>query len=362
VLFFKKDDTVTQKSVIVKSTINIQQQGATMARISFFKNYKSKDYYFFDRIVKEQFEVASTGIFVHKYTGPVMEDGTANPDVIGELQIQDLLLLENRDRTYDPDVYELKGHYQLGDHDFDLGQFGLFLQSDTIYVTFHINDMMERLGRRLMSGDVLEMQHLRDDSGLDQNKAPSRKFYVVQDASKSADGYSPTWYPHIWRVKCTPLEDSQEYKQIMEQVEDDGTTLRDNQSVLAQTLNIMDAIVAAAEETAPLTTYDVHHLANFEADTPLVSHGTPIPEGNSFPPTPRQGDKFIRSDFKPSRSFEFRDRRWHRLYDNVSGTSWIDRTVNGATYVDNPNTTIVGGREFSERQALSKVIKPKTDN
>jgi hypothetical protein len=331
-----------------------------MARISFWKDHKGKDYYFFDRIVKEQFEVASTGIHVHKYTGPVMEDGTANPAIIDELQIQDVLLMENRDRTYDPDVYELKGHYQLGDHDFDLGQFGLFLQSDTIYVTFHINDMVNRMGRRLMSGDVLEMLHMRDDGGLDENKDPSRKFYVVQDASKSSDGYSPTWYAHIWRVKCTPLEDSQEFKSILTQVGEDDTTIRDNQSVLARTLNITEEIVKMAEENSPLTTYDVSHLANFEAPAPFVNHGPTIPSGNIFPSTPRVGDKFTRLDFIPPRTFEYRANRWHRIEANTE--SWLDKTVNGATFLDNKNTTIVGGNEFPERQALSKVIKPKTDN
>lgn len=332
-----------------------------MARLSLWKNYKSKDYYFVDRIVKEQFEVGGTGIFVHKYAGPVTETGAVSPDILGELQIQDVVLMENRDRNYEPDVYELRGHYTLGDHDFDLSQFGLFLQTDTVYITFHMNDMAERLGRRLMSGDVLELQHMRDDLGLDQNKAPSRKFYVVQDASKSAEGYSATWYPHLWRVKCTPLEDSQEFKQIMEQLNEDGSTIRDAQSTFAQALNITDSIVAIAEATVPSTEPDVGHLANYQPNTFTFDYGATIAQGDTFPGVPQQNDKFIRTDFKPNRLFEFRDRRWHRLYDNVDGNTWIDRTANGATFLNNQNTTIVGGKEFSERQALSKVIKPKTD-
>lgn len=332
-----------------------------MARLSLWKNYKSKDYYFIDRVVKEQFEVGGTGIFVHKYAGPVTASGVADPNIIGELQIQDVVLMENRDRNYEPDVYELRGHYTLGDHDFDLSQFGLFLQTDTVYITFHMNDMADRLGRRLMSGDVLELQHLRDDLGLDENKAPSRRFYVVQDASKSAEGYSALWYPHLWRVKCTPLEDSQEFKQIMEQLNEDGTTIRDAQSTFAQALNITDSIVAIAEAAVPTTVPAVGHLANYQPNTFTFDYGSTIEKGDTFPGVPRQNDKFIRTDFKPNRLFEFRDRRWHRLYDNVDGNTWIDRTANGATFLNNPNTTIVGGKEFSERQALSKVIKPKTD-
>lgn len=332
-----------------------------MARLSLWRNYKSKDYYFVDRIVKEQFEVGGTGVFVHKYSGPVTSTGDADPDVLGELHIQDVVLMENRDRNYEPDVYELRGHYTLGDHDFDLSQFGLFLQTDTVYITFHMNDMALRLGRRLMSGDVLELQHLRDDLGLDQNKSASRKFYVVQDASKSAEGYSATWYPHIWRVKCTPLDDSQEFKQIMSQVNDDDSTVRDSQSTFAQDLGITDSIVAIATAAVPGAEAVVGHLSNYQPNTFTFDYGATIEQGDTFPGAPVQNDKFIRTDFKPNRLFEFRDRRWHRLYDNVSGDTWIDRTANGATFLNNSNTTIVGGVEFAERQALSKVIKPKTD-
>ena len=71
--------------------------------------------------------------------------------------------MENRDRKYDPDVFELRGVYNVSDNDFDLTQFGLFLTNDTLFISFHINDMVERMGRRLMPGDVIELPHLRDE-------------------------------------------------------------------------------------------------------------------------------------------------------------------------------------------------------
>jgi hypothetical protein len=73
--------------------------------------------------------------------------------------IQDLLFLENRDRKYDPDVYVLRGVYNLSDIDFNLSQFGLFLQNDTIFMTFHITDTVEKLGRKIIAGDVIELPH-----------------------------------------------------------------------------------------------------------------------------------------------------------------------------------------------------------
>lgn len=333
-----------------------------MARISPWKNYKSKDYYFLDRVVKEQFEIGGTGVYIHKYIGPVNADGVTDPDALDELKIQDLVLMENRDRKYDVDVYELRGHYQISDHDFDLSQFGLFLSADTVYISFHMNDMVERMGRRLMSGDVLELPHARDEYGLDESKAPSRKFYVVQDAAKSAEGYSMTWRPHIWRVKCTPLEDSQEYKQIINQIDDEGESLRTQQSTFDKQLEITDSVVEIAEANVPTTEPYTEHLAGYVNVTDEPDYGATINRGMSFPLEVNQGSKFIRTDFIPERLFEYRDRRWVRLADSTGGKSWHDKTVNGATFVTNQATTVANGTEFSERQALSKVIKPKKDN
>ena len=41
--------------------------------------------------------------------------------------------------------------------------------------------------------------------------------------------------------------------------------------------------------------------------------------------------------------------------------TWSDRTYNASQFIENNNTTVVDNQEFPERQALSKVIKPKSD-
>jgi len=144
---------------------------------------------------------------VHKYLGPKQ---TAEPsgdatiptyDETNPLFIEDLLLLENRNREYDDDVYTMRGVYRTQDIDFDLSQFGLFLQNDTLFITFHYNDMIDQFGRKLMNGDVLEILP---------------KFYVINDASFASEGFSQTWLPHLWRVKAVPLVGSQEYDDILQ--------------------------------------------------------------------------------------------------------------------------------------------------
>ena len=111
--------------------------------------------------------------------------------------IQDLLFLENRDRKYDPDVYDMRGVYQVQDSDFDLTQFGAFLSNDTIYMTFHLNDMIDIMGRKLMSGDVLELPHQRDDTMLDMARLefatrPAKKFRKGETITGATSGVTAT--------------------------------------------------------------------------------------------------------------------------------------------------------------------------
>ncbi len=172
------------------------------------------------------FQVGGTDVFVHKYLGPdtaIQGNTPSTPEYTGgdnPFNIQDMLFLENRDRKYDPDVYVLRGVYNLADTDFNLSQFGLFLQNDTIFITFHINDTVEKVGRKLISGDVIELPHLKDEYALNDFKYALKRFYVIEEVSRAAEGFSATWYPHLYRAKCKPLVDSQEYKQILDGIAD----------------------------------------------------------------------------------------------------------------------------------------------
>ena len=108
-----------------------------MPRLSLYRPEKGNDFKFLDRVIDEQFQVGGTDIYVHKYLGYVNPaTGTASPaqpvnsNSVAELGIQDVLLMENRDRHYAPDVYVMRGIYQMQDLDFNLSQFGLFLSND----------------------------------------------------------------------------------------------------------------------------------------------------------------------------------------------------------------------------------------
>jgi hypothetical protein len=195
-----------------------------MPRLSLYRPNRTYDYQYLDRNISEMFTVGGIDIYVHKYLGPIVDPAqTNNPgdatiptyNSTNPLFIEDLLLLENRDRAYDPDVFVMRGVYRTQDIDFDLTQFGLFLNGDTLFITFHYNDMIDTLGRKLMSGDVIEIPNLADYHPLDRSKPLALpRYYVIQDANFASEGFSQTWQPHLWRIKATPMVNAQEFKQI----------------------------------------------------------------------------------------------------------------------------------------------------
>ena len=181
-----------------------------MPRLSIFKPEKGNDYKFFDRNIKEMFTVGGTDLHFHKYIGPydqgdTNKDGPASPSQprvtgsdLNETTIQDLLFLENRDRKYSSDVYTVRGIYNVQDADFNLAQFGMFLQNDTLFLTVHLNDIVERIGRKPMSGDVIEFPHMKEDYSLDESVPIAlKRYYVVEDVNRAAEGFSQTWWPHL---------------------------------------------------------------------------------------------------------------------------------------------------------------------
>lgn len=387
-----------------------------MPRLSMWRENRGNDYKFFDNRAREQFTIGGTGINIHKYIGSESGDGTdpINPayDPTSELNIQDLLFLENRDRKYDENIYNLRGHYNVNDTDFDLSQFGLFLQNDTIFVTFHLTDMIERIGRKLMSGDVIEIPHLRDDWALDETVPYAlRKYYVIQDATRAAEGYSPTWYPHLWRVKATPLVNAQEYKDIIDNAVDEETDnpLGDLLSTYNKDISINNAIVAQADQDVPQSGYNTEDLYTLPlkenaqsqfyetptGDTDAVStdshkwtvdsellspttsayngyltddalppNGFPIATGISFPAEPMEGDYALRLDFYPNRLFRYSGSTWLKVEDDLrhSYAPHQSKTQLGS-FINNPGDVVSdNGQTFSSKQGLSEAIKPKADN
>lgn len=192
-----------------------------MPRLSLFRQEKSNDYKFIDRQISEMFQVGGTEVYLHKYLGPKntsAEDATADQphyDAVKETNIQDLLFLENRDRKYSEEVYRIRGHYQIQEIDFNLSQFALFLENDMINMTVHINNFISTVGRKPLAGDVFEFLHLKDEFALNEFDTAMPRYFVVEDVSRASEGFSVTWWPHLYRLKLKKIHDSQQYVDVL---------------------------------------------------------------------------------------------------------------------------------------------------
>jgi len=225
--------------------------------------------------------------------------------------------------------------------------------------------MVQTLGRKLMVGDVIELPNMIDYYPLDEGLPVAlKRFYTVQDAARSAEGFAATYWPHLWRVKLQPLVDSQEYKDIINQIAA-GTNTNETLGQVLSTLDkynsINDAVVARAEQDVPASGYDTSSIyvepvnpdgtpgdpqgedasnilkdASDVADdassstlTPdvkvegyltgdgLPPNGTTVAAGIAFTPNPNTGDYFLRLDFMPNRLFRFDGKRWIAIEDSV---------------------------------------------
>ena len=385
-----------------------------MPRLSLYKPEKGNDYAFMDKQIHEMFTVGGTDIFVHKYLGPNNpdeKDATADQpryDAVKETNIQDMLFLENRDRKYDPDIYTMRGIYNVQDIDFDMSQFGLFLQNDTLFMTIHINSSVKTLGRKIISGDVIELPHLKDEYALNDFSVALKRYYVVEDVNRAAEGFSPTWYPHLYRIKLKQIVDSQEFKEILDLPAQEGSsdTLRDVLSTYEKEMNINNSVLAQAEADSEKSGYDISHYYTLATnadgtvalttaddtdidasnvgktsdminDRPARSgyngyllgvevgtNGAPFGAGISFPTQSVDGDYFLRTDFSPKRLFRYDGNRWIKLQDGVRVdlTNTDTRNTQKTTFINNTNQSQIGGETVKEKQSLSKALRPKADN
>ena len=386
-----------------------------MPRISLYKPERGNDYHFIDKQVYEMFTVGGTDINIHKYLGPnnPSEDDRSSTqpeyDAVKETNIQDLLFLENRDRKYDPDVYTHRGIYNVQDIDFDLSAFGLFLSNDTLMLTVHINSIVKTLGRKPMPGDVLELPHLKDEYAANDFDIALKRFYVIEDVNRAAEGFSHTWYPHLYRLKLKQIYDGQEYAEILDLPATEGsdTTLRDLLSTYEQEMQISNAVVAQAEIDSPKSGFDIDHyytvatnddgtvalktadetdldasnisigadevtdrpdregytgyLVGTGSDTP---NGAPFGFGIQFPRDKQEGDYFLRTDFLPNRMFKYDGTRWVKVQDDVRMelSNTLERQTQKTSFINNAKTSEIGGETVTERQSLTKALRPRADN
>jgi hypothetical protein len=389
-----------------------------MARISLWSPTKGNDFNFIDKAVGETYRISGDGILVHMYEGPTSDSAGATDTTL--TSIQDVLFLTNNNRKYNPNVIELRGHHAAApDVDYNLDQFGINLSSSVIRVSFHNNDMLDALGRKLIAGDVLEFPSYRDVPIFD-NAVGINRYYVVLDALYMSAGYGQKWFPHVWLVRAKLITASVEFQEIIDQAATGQTAggvgqsigvmppgftetsdangnpglgcdpnIKNSLDLFCRIIKITDEIVLEAEKNAffdpkffesanlyiyldPNTNYPIIGSNYFSGDSAppnlstdngdnLIPSGPLVGAGISFPSSMLDGQYYLRIDYFPERLFQKQGNCFKLIEVNVL-KAWTAYNRVLDTFIDNNRDTILSdGTIIPEKQAVSQVVKQKVD-
>jgi hypothetical protein len=204
--------------------------------------------------------------------------------------IQDQLLMENRDRDYANASIQLKASYTPFDPNSDLSKFG-FQVADLYTFQTSFAQMVMKLGRPIVVGDILEVP---SELQYDHNLRPVRKFLEVSDVGWAAEGYTTSWKPIIYRFQAQQLIPSQENRDILgtadtqKYVVDDGTFFAGIEQIQTGNLTATEANQAEALLVVPEKGTNVREQASgtnrfkapgtYDGVGPYVEDGLP-PDG-----------------------------------------------------------------------------------
>ena len=167
--------------------------------------------------------------------------------------VQDIFFLENRDRDYAQASETIRCQYTPFDPLGDMGKFG-FNILDQYAFTCAFSSMVEKLGRPIIIGDILEVC---PEAAYDQNMNIVKKYLEVTDAGWSAEGYSPGWTPLIYRFTAQQLIPSQEHRDIINTVSaqkysiDDSDFFSGINQVITGTVTSSENIEQMAKDAVP---------------------------------------------------------------------------------------------------------------
>ena len=82
-------------------------------------------------------------------------------------------------------------------------------------MTVHINDFINYIGRKPIAGDVLELPHLKDEFSLGDYDVSLPRYFVIEDVGRASEGFSATWYPHLYRLKLKKISANQQFDDIL---------------------------------------------------------------------------------------------------------------------------------------------------
>lgn len=233
--------------------------------------------------------------------------------------IEDRIFLENRNRDYDEFATVLKAQYSPADRQTLISRFAMDAGLDDYSFDFSFRQVVNRLGRPFVIGDILEVP---SETQYSPSLRPIKKYLEVTDVSWSASSFGPTWVPTMQKVSARPVMASQETQDIMGKLTPDidstglfdindgldGKKYQDYHDI-SQTIksDALTQVPAKGVDYGDIAKLSDELLAYSDArpnmnlrknDRPntifgidaMPPNGLPYTEGDAFPKTPKDGD------------------------------------------------------------------------
>jgi hypothetical protein len=131
--------------------------------------------------------------------------------VVSQSNIQDHILLENRDRDYQRQSVAIKGYYDLNSGSTEMTMFGQSIASIQYLIKINFNACVSLINRPLIVGDIVE---LPSETQYDVNLAPVKRYLEVSDVTWDNSSYTPGWQPLMLLVTAIPALATQETRDI----------------------------------------------------------------------------------------------------------------------------------------------------
>lgn len=166
--------------------------------------------------------------------------------------VQDPILLENRDRAYCRSSTFIKAQYDLLDVQTELAKFGINLPK-TYTFTVSFAQMVSALGRKIIVGDLLE---LPGEMQYDHHNMPVRQWLEVTDTSWATEGYTFDWRPQLYKFYAQPVLPSVEHREILglpqqRSARTDDEFLSGNFQLNTQALDVLENVKQDSKDAVP---------------------------------------------------------------------------------------------------------------
>jgi hypothetical protein len=224
--------------------------------------------------------------------------------------IQDFILLENRDRSYQTSPIIVKAYYDNQEVQTEFSMFGMQLNNQFTF-KFGFNLTIQNLKRPIIIGDILEVV---PETQYDINLNPVKKYLEVTDVSWTAGGFTPGWEPTLYTVIAQPMLASQETMDIVGDLNNDffdsisdgfnTTALKADKNIRAESNTVVPEAGGSLNDIQiipeSIIQNGVKHGVNYNKLNPssydylqedaMPPNGLPYTEGDKYPENPKNKD------------------------------------------------------------------------